>query len=176
MLHPRVGVEVAVMALALAKGDVYVDRKGLHSAAIIARANRRQLCPNRPPALVSGESRGRQPLWQEVWRMCLHKLLFLTAPFLPGRGPGGWSPARVSGESRGGNLSGKRYGGCASINSSSLLSPFLPGKGPGGWSKHPAPSQGSPEGCAPLAGVWGCLPNMNSRPPASQPASSRIPV
>ena len=39
----------------------------------------------------SGESRGVQPHWQEEWRMCLHKLLFFTSPFLPGRGPGGWS-------------------------------------------------------------------------------------
>ena len=37
-----------------------------------------------PPALASGESRGVQPLWQEVWRMCLHQLIFFTFP-LPGR-------------------------------------------------------------------------------------------
>ena len=36
-----------------------------------------------------GESGGARPLWQEVWRMCLHKLIFFSSPFLKGRGPGG---------------------------------------------------------------------------------------
>ena len=75
----------------------------------------------------------------------------LLSPFLPGRGPGGWSehpaptqgiqrsaalwegsegvPQRMqAGSPEGCNLSGRRNGGCASINSSSLLSPFLPGR------------------------------------------------
>ena len=37
-----------------------------------------------PPALASGESRGGAPLWQEVWRMCLHKPLLFSFP-LPSR-------------------------------------------------------------------------------------------
>ena len=50
----------------------------------------------------SGESRGAQPLWQAVWRMCLHKLILFTTPFLSGRGSGGWSAplSRRSPESR----------------------------------------------------------------------------
>ena len=40
-----------------------------------------------------GESRGAQPHWQAVWRMCLHKpsSFLYCPPFLEGRGPGGWS-------------------------------------------------------------------------------------
>ena len=41
-----------------------------------------------PPALASGESRGVQPHWQEVWRTCLHKQIYFSSPFLSGRGPG----------------------------------------------------------------------------------------
>ena len=172
MLHPRVGVEVAVVALALAEGDVYVDRKGLHSAAIIARANRRQLCPNRSPARVSRESRGGQPLWQEVWRMAI-----FTFPLPSRKGAGAWSkhplkqkpPCRVrppwfsllppngacreaeplcqgfqgvspstckQGVQRGQPLWQEVWRMCLH-KLLFLTSPFLPGKGPGAWSKHP---------------------------------------
>ena len=37
-----------------------------------------------PSARASGESRGVQPLWQAVWRMCLHQLICFTFP-LPSR-------------------------------------------------------------------------------------------
>ncbi len=51
---------------------------------------------NRSAAPASGESRGAYPLWQAVWRMCLHNLLLFISPFLPGRGPGGWSASRLT--------------------------------------------------------------------------------
>ena len=55
-----------------------------------------------PQRLQAGESRGGAPLWQEVWRTCLHKPRFFTSPFLEGRGPGGWSepPSRPSPKSQ----------------------------------------------------------------------------
>ena len=36
-----------------------------------------------------------QPLWQAVWRMCLHKLILFTTPFLKGRGSGEWSEPQL---------------------------------------------------------------------------------
>ena len=48
----------------------------------------RRRCSGCPPALASGESRGVQPPWQEVWRMCLHKQIYFSSPFLSGRGQG----------------------------------------------------------------------------------------
>ena len=127
-----------------------------------------------------------QPLWQEVWRMCLHKPSSLLSPFLLGKGPGGWSkhpPARQRGAQsgcnlprwfmgvclhkpspEGCNLSGKRYGGCASINYIFFTSPFLLGRGPGGWSEHPAPSQGSPEGLRPAGRGLGMSPQHEFSP------------
>ena len=32
------------------------------------------------PRAPKGESRGVHPLWQAVWRMCLHTLLFSISP------------------------------------------------------------------------------------------------
>ena len=52
--------------------------------------------PAEPPARASGESRGVQPHWQAVWRMCLHNLLLIISPFLEGRGLGGWSASRLT--------------------------------------------------------------------------------
>ncbi len=42
-------------------------------------------------APASGESRGVQPHWQAVWRMCLHDLHFCTSPLPFRKGVGGWS-------------------------------------------------------------------------------------
>ncbi len=67
---------------------------GPNTCRLTERAARRSLFATGsrgcPPARVSGESRGVQPLWQEVWRVSLQLPLF-SSPFLPGRGPGGWS-------------------------------------------------------------------------------------
>ncbi len=54
------------------------------------------------PCAPKGESRGAQPLWQEVWRMCLHKptfFLILPPSFQEGgqgdgRTDGRWVPTR----------------------------------------------------------------------------------
>ncbi len=51
---------------------------------------------NRSAAPASGESRGVQPHWQAVWRMCLHNHLLFISPFLEGRGLGGWSASRLT--------------------------------------------------------------------------------
>ena len=95
-----------------------------------------------------------QPHWQEEWRMCLHKRIIFTSPFLSGRGPGGWSehpaptqgiqrsaalwegsegvpPRMQAGSPEGCNPTGRRNGGCASINASSLLPPSFQEGGQG---------------------------------------------
>ncbi len=69
------------------------------------RKGARGMVRSRTTVRASGESRGEPPLWQVVWRMCLHKLLFFTSPFLEGRGARGMvrsrTTVRTSGESRG---------------------------------------------------------------------------
>ncbi len=90
---------------------------------------------SRTTARASGESRGVQPHWQKEWRMCLHKLLFYTPPFLKGRGPGGWcDPAlrRVQAGSPEGAVLWRGHWGCPP--DLIITPPFLSGRGLGGWS------------------------------------------
>ena len=125
-----------------------------------------------PPALASGGVQRGAPLWQEVWRTCLHTLSpgvdFQRAPpftsrgFLEGRGPGGWSPLATSPE------------GCTPRGGPSSFTSLL-GRGPGGWSSHDriaglqrAPTSGRGSRECPPASATHCHPPF---PYAPQPAT-----
>ena len=88
----RVSLQLPLFSSPFLEGRGQGD--GPNTCRLTERAARRSLCATGsrgcPPARVSGESRGVQPLWQEVWRVSLQLPLF-SFPFLPGRGPGGWS-------------------------------------------------------------------------------------
>ena len=51
-----------------------------------------------PPRLQTGESRGGAPLWQEVWRMCLHKTTLLYFPLPLQEGGQGDGPSHHRGQ------------------------------------------------------------------------------
>ncbi len=86
-------------------------------------------------APASGESRGVQPHWQAVWRMCLHILHFCTFPLPERKGVGGWSKPSLRQLSPKQASRGRRplagVWGCPP--ECSFAPPFLAGRGPGGW-------------------------------------------
>ena len=109
------------------------------------------------PLPGSGESRREHPTGRRYGGCASINYFSLLPPFLPGRGPGGWSaplsrpkprtagaqrrvaawpsttvavvvpPVHEAGSPEGSIPTGRRYGGCASIHYTSLLSP-LPGR------------------------------------------------
>ncbi len=135
-----------------------------------------------------GSPEGAHPFRQEVWRMCLHKPLLFTAPFLRGRGPGGWSdprsrPSPESRDSRGrrplAEVPGIVPRACKRESPEGahpfwqevwrmclhkpllFTAPFLLGRGLGGWSEPLArrsPKLRESRGCRPLAEVPGIVP------------------
>ncbi len=53
-----------------------------------------------PARLQAGESRGGAPLWQEVWRMCLHKPLLFSFPLPLRKGARGMVRATIEAKPR----------------------------------------------------------------------------
>ena len=127
-------------------------------------------CPQAP---ASGESRGEHPLWQEVWRMCLHTLLFLISPFLEGRGTGGWCsrPSRRAVPTSGGPEGAALWQGSGGVPQSTEISaPFLKGRGRGRWYARPSQRttpQAGVQRAPPYGGGLGVSPRVpNFLPPS----------